>query len=882
MLMRKWVKSAVAAWAAALVLTACGGGDGDNAPPPATGSVSGRVLAADSSEPLANAKVSVGGSTVQTDAQGRFALPAVAVATRAVVKAEASGYGDNFGVTEVRAGAASAVELRLVPSAPPQTFAADAAATLGISQSTAQVTLPANALVVEGTGAAATGTLTARLTPIDPARDPRSMPGDYTTSTGAALESFGALGVVLTDATGNRLNLKAGTTATVRIPLATRSANPPATIPLFHFNETTGLWVEEGSATLQGTAPNQYYEGSVSHFSIWNADQVADTIYVHGCLRHANGTPVTFASVVSEGIDYSGTGFDLTDDQGRFSVPIRKNGRAAIQSTEGNGSNVVEVGPSTTDITLTTCLVLNDKPAAPQIVVPPQDRVVAQGDFASFYVGASGTGPLRYQWQHNGTSIAGATYPYLIVSPAKLADAGAYTVVVSNEGGSASASALLSVGTAAPPVIVQQPASLTLLPGATASFSVSAAGGSAFQWRRNGVDIADATASTYSFGPVSVADSGSVFTVRVSNAAGSTVSDAASLTVTNTVVAPTITVPPASASVPVGQSAVFSVTAGGTAPFTYQWRRNGADIAGATSASYITPPVVAADNGASFSVVVSNSAGSVTSGSATLTVAADDTEQKLALLRLLSLAGNLLEAGAAPMELVGDDAKSLPSASVCPGGGSVSGTLDGAALGAGVTMPASGTLAATFSRCVTDSEALYQGSASVVYSFSSFEPASGNATATMSNLRITHSGGTGDLTANGGVSLVVANSVANGDVTYNYTITPGVNATLRNEINGLLATFNSGALQNRFVMVAATERLKSIRNQYSALNFSVGGVAYVAEGFYQLDYNTSGGLPVLLGGSGEVRLTSGGALVGRLFANDQGLFIEVNGTVTPF
>lgn len=881
MFLRRWMGRAAAAGTMAFmafVLAACGGGS-DGPAPSATGSVSGRVVSAGNGAPVANASVSVGSTSVQTDAQGRFTLPAVPVAARAVVKAQATGYGENFSVSEVRAGAASTVELRLAPSAPPQTFAADAAATLGVAQSAAQVVLPANALVVEGSGAAANGTLTARLTPIDPAGDPRSMPGDYTTSAGGTLESFGALGVVLTDAAGNRLNLKAGTSATVRIPLATRSANPPATIPLFHFNETTGRWIEEGSATLQGTAPNQYYEGSVSHFSIWNADQVVDTIYVHGCLRHANGGPATWVSVISEGIDYSGLGYDFTDNEGRFSVPIRKNSRATVRSDHGDGSNAVEVGPSATDITLSQCLVLNDAPMAPQIVVPPADQTVTAGGLAVFQVAASGSGPLRYQWRHDGTDIPGATRAFLLRGPLTAAHAGAYTVVVSNSVGSASASALLSVGAATAPVIVSQPAPLTLLDGATAHFSVVAAGATGFQWRRNGVDIAGATSATYSFGPVSASDSGSSFTVRVSNAAGSTQSEAAVLTVTSTVVAPTITQPPANASVPVGQSAAFSVTASGTAPFTYQWRRNGADIAGATSATYITAPVTPADNGASFSVVVGNAAGSVTSAAATLTVAADDTEQKLALLRLLSLAGSLLEAGAAPLELVGDDMKSLSSAAVCPGGGSVSGTLNGTALAVGVTLPPSGTLAATFSQCMTDAQARYQGSSSVAYDFSSFEPANGTATATMNNLRITHSS---DFTANGGVTLAIANSLANGDSTFNYTITPGANATLRNEASGLLATFNSGSLQTRFVMVVATERLKTLRHQYSAMNFSVGGVAYLAEGFYQLDYNTSGGLPVLLGGSGEVRLTSAGALVGRLFATAEGLFIEVNGTVVPF
>jgi Ig-like domain-containing protein len=69
-----------------------------------------------------------------------------------------------------------------------------------------------------------------------------------------------------------------------------------------------------------------------------------------------------------------------------------------------------------------------------------------------------------------------------------------------------------------------------------------------------------------------------------------------------------------------GETAKFTVRATGTAPLRYQWRKNGVNITGATSASYTTPPTTAADNGSLFSVVVSNSGGSVTSNNATLTV----------------------------------------------------------------------------------------------------------------------------------------------------------------------------------------------------------------------------------------------------------------------
>ena len=83
--------------------------------------------------------------------------------------------------------------------------------------------------------------------------------------------------------------------------------------------------------------------------------------------------------------------------------------------------------------------------------------------------------------------------------------------------------------------------------------------------------------------------------------------------------APAITLQPASQSVPEGSTASFSVGATGTA-LTYQWRRNGAPIEGATASSYALPTVGLDDRGSTFSVVVSNAAGSVTSSAATLTV----------------------------------------------------------------------------------------------------------------------------------------------------------------------------------------------------------------------------------------------------------------------
>jgi hypothetical protein len=93
----------------------------------------------------------------------------------------------------------------------------------------------------------------------------------------------------------------------------------------------------------------------------------------------------------------------------------------------------------------------------------------------------------------------------------------------------------------------------------------------------------------------------------------------------NGAVAPAITAQPTDQRVLVGQTATFTVMASGTAPLSYQWQRGSTPITGATASSYTTPAASLTDEGATFQVAVSNSAGSVTSSSATLTVAAGTT-----------------------------------------------------------------------------------------------------------------------------------------------------------------------------------------------------------------------------------------------------------------
>jgi len=270
-------------------------------------------------------------------------------------------------------------------------------------------------------------------------------------------------------------------------------------------------------------------------------------------------------------------------------------------------------------------LAVNAAPVAPSITTHPSSVTVTAGQTATFTVSATGTAPLSYQWQKNGTNISGATSSNYTTPATTTSDNGStFRCVVSNSGGSVTSNqATLTVSSGAvPPSITVQPVGLTVNVGQTATFSVTATGTAplAYQWRKNGSFVAGATGSSYATPPVTAADHGSNFMVLVSNSLGALYSANATLLVSSTPVGPTITLQPADLTVTVGQTATFSVTATGTAPLSYQWQKNGANISGATSSSHTTPATTTADNGSTFRCAVSNSAGSVTSNSATLTV----------------------------------------------------------------------------------------------------------------------------------------------------------------------------------------------------------------------------------------------------------------------
>jgi hypothetical protein len=177
----------------------------------------------------------------------------------------------------------------------------------------------------------------------------------------------------------------------------------------------------------------------------------------------------------------------------------------------------------------------------------------------------------------------------------------------------------VAAGSAAP-AITTQPVNVAVTAGQQAAFSVTATGSPTptYQWRKGGVTINGATNATYTIATTVSGDAGT-YSVVATNPVSSVTSNGATLTVNAAPVAPSIITQPANLTVTTGQQAFFSVEATGTAPLTYQWRKGGQNINGATSATYTIPTTVSGDAG-TYSVVVTNSVNSATSNGATLTV----------------------------------------------------------------------------------------------------------------------------------------------------------------------------------------------------------------------------------------------------------------------
>ena len=248
------------------------------------------------------------------------------------------------------------------------------------------------------------------------------------------------------------------------------------------------------------------------------------------------------------------------------------------------------------------------------------------------------SGQTAHSWSANTAPLGSAVFPltpglYLTNSNGKIGGlpswAGTSNIIIKawekngNSGASVSATFVFTIANSSagtPPAITQQPQDQTVTAGQTVNFSVAATGTAplAYYWRKGATVIQTGSSSSFAIANAQAANAGT-YSVIVSNSAGMVLSANAILSVNTAVTPPTITLQPQSQTITAGQTASFAVTANGTAPLTYYWRKGAVVVQAGSRATYAIASAQTAD-AAIYSVIVSNSAGIVTSAEAVLSV----------------------------------------------------------------------------------------------------------------------------------------------------------------------------------------------------------------------------------------------------------------------
>jgi len=360
-------------------------------------------------------------------------------------------------------------------------------------------------------------------------------------------------------------------------------------------------------------------------------------------LTVTNGSPASFSVTVSGTAplvcQWQENQTNLSDG-GNISGSATTNLLLSPATTSDAGNYTVIISNAWGSVTSSVALLTIANQPPPSILPPvisqqPTNQTVMAGGMASFSVTVSGTAPLVCQWQENqtnlsdGGNISGSDTTNLLLSPATTNDAGNYTVIISNAGGSVTSS-VATLAVVSPPVIISQPQSLTVANGSPACFSVTVSGTAPLvcQWQENQTNLSDggnisgSATTNLLLSPAMTNDAGN-YTVIISNAWGSVTSSVATLTVA---LPPGITSQPQSLTVTNGGPASFIVAVSGTAPLACQWQQNqtnlsdGGNISGSATTNLVLIPVTTNDAG-NYTVIISNTWGSVTSSPATLTLA---------------------------------------------------------------------------------------------------------------------------------------------------------------------------------------------------------------------------------------------------------------------
>ena len=330
--------------------------------------------------------------------------------------------------------------------------------------------------------------------------------------------------------------------------------------------------------------------------------------------------PITFTATATGGLT---NGLTWTASTGTFS------GNVWTSPTAPGTYTITATSVDEPSVSVSTTATIS----GPTISTQPVSQHVCTG--SSIVLSVTAEYATGYQWNFNGAPIPDATSSTYTISTAAAANAGNYTVTVTNGTASVtSAVATIAVGSQ----ITSNPASVTILPTQTAVFSVAAQGLSPFtyQWYQipsgstTGSAIPGATSSTYTTPPVDSTYNSAQYYTTVTDSCGTTplTSTSATLTVTTGNAAPTIITQPVGATVAPGGTTTFTVAASGTPALSYQWyvipagQTTGVAVSGATSDSYTVPgsSTAVGNDQDQYYVVVTNAYGQAVSQPATLAV----------------------------------------------------------------------------------------------------------------------------------------------------------------------------------------------------------------------------------------------------------------------